>query len=181
MKKLVFFFFSSLIVFAVTIYFRLGGHKPVEIQIGESPEFFLIYKEHIGPYHKINDTIVSVETWAGLNRVPCKRTFGEYLDDPRLVDERRLRSNGGCIIDGADSQFLSSLKLSDGVLSKVQPSRRAVIAKFSGAPSISPFKVYPKVEDFLQEKNLQSTGAVFEIYSFDSERSAATEYVFTLK
>lgn len=178
MKKLVFFFFSSLIVFAVTIYFRLGGHKPVEVSLTDYPELSIVYKEHVGPYHKINDVIVAVENWATINKLNCRRTFGEYLDDPRTVDERRLRSRGGCVVDGLAPEAASQLNLTDGLQYQLLIAKKYVIAKFTGAPSISPFKVYPKVEQFMVEHNIKPVGSIIEIYTFNSANEALTEYLF---
>lgn len=186
MRKLIFFVVSSLLVFAITIFFRLGGHKNVEIEVAHYPDLHFLYKEHIGAYHKINDVIQVVEAWAAENHIPCPRTFGQYLDDPRLIEERRLRSLGGCVLEGSiefldhfskQNQKMDQLDLSYALI----PSRKYVVARFDGAPSIGPMKVYPKVEKFLSENNWALDGSVIEIYTIKSKNKALTEYLFPYK
>lgn len=171
MKKVLLFFLSSFIVFAATIFYRLGGYKPVDVRYQEHPELKLLYKEHIGPYHKINDVLREVETWAVTHGLACSRTFGEYFDDPRTTEERRLRSHGGCVLD-------ETPKDSGEFKFKIVAPNKYVIAKFEGAPSISPLKVYPKAEKFMSEHKLAQNGAVIEIYLIKSESEAVTEYLF---
>jgi AraC family transcriptional regulator len=176
-KKLLFFILSSALVFAATVYFRLGAYKPVKIEYSEYPELFLLYKEHMGPYHKINETIEQVEQFATLNHIPCLKTFGEYLDDPRQVEERRLRSNGGCVLNSTMVVDPALLKDTE-IKFKHIDRKKYVLATFDGAPSISPIKVYPKVENFISEHKLQNLGTTFEIYSILSSSEAHTEYLF---
>lgn len=171
MKKLLLFILSSILVFAATLYYRLGAFKKVDIKYQEYPELHLLFKEHFGPYHKINDIIVEVETWAIGQNISCKKTFGEYFDDPRTVEERRLRSLAGCVLD-------SQTNGNNDIQYKYIPAKKYVVAKFDGAPSISPLKVYPKVENYIKEKNLSPVGPIIEIYTLINERSATTEYLF---
>jgi len=177
-NKLLLFVLSGLLLFVITVFFRLGGHKPVNVSIIDKPEFHLLYKEHIGAYHKINDIIVSAEVFAAENNWPCGQTFGEYLDDPRLVDERRLRSLGGCILPFAPKLPASRSESSDEFKVKTVPARSWVMATFAGAPSISPLKVYPRVQEFMEQNNLTPAGAVIEIYTIHGDRKAQTEYLF---
>lgn len=173
MKKLVFFLLSSLIIFAATVYYRLGAYKPVQIETRTYPELHLLYKEHLGAYHKINVVITEVEAWAATHNIPCSRTFGEYLDDPRQVDERRLRSFGGCVLNGPLAETIAT-----PISYKLVPSRQYVVAQFDGAASISPMKVYPKVEAYLSTHQLKMSDSVIEIYSIRGEREMSTEYLF---
>lgn len=161
------------------MFFRLGAHLPVKVEkINEYPQVALLYKAHIGAYHKINDVIVEVEQWALEQNLPCKRTFGEYLDDPKTQEEARLRSHGGCVLDGIQSVTMTKEALPGGYIMRTLESRPYVKAEFEGAPSISPFKVYPKAMEFIEENRLEVKGAVLEIYSFQGERKALTEYLF---
>lgn len=148
-------------------------------KIDTYPQVALLYKAHTGAYHKINDVIKEVEAWALEQNLPCKRTFGEYLDDPRTAEEARLRSNGGCILDGIQSVTMAGI-LPGGFEMRTLESRPYVKAEFEGAPSISPFKVYPKAMSYLEENRLELKGAVFEIYSIQGDKKAHTEYLFPI-
>jgi AraC family transcriptional regulator len=177
----VFLVFSCLLVFAITIFFRLGGHKEVTISEDPNPpQLVLLGAPHTGAYHKIVGVIEQVETWAREHHLPCTRSFGEYIDDPKTQDEARLRSIGGCVLDGVQSVTLSD-PLPEGFTVRPTPKRPVVTATFTGAPSIGPFKVYPKVEKYLEEKALVMDGPVIEIYSTPAQDEALTEYRFTFR
>lgn len=171
-KKLIFFVLSSFLVFSATMYYRLGAYKKVEIHVEERPAMYLLYKEHFGAYHKISEVISAVESWARTHRVPCEKTFGEYLDDPRNVEERRLRSIGGCL-------FNEPLKESSPFLSKTLPMQRFIVARFTGAPSLGPIKVYPKVEEYMKTNKILAPSSIFEIYEFSDPKNPITEYLFS--
>lgn len=169
----IFFVFSSLVVFSITVFFRLGGHKSVAIDRAEVGAYQVLGKKHTGAYHKIGPVIEEVEKWAKANDVPCPRTYGEYIDDPRTKDEDRLQSIGGCIISGE----LPTVALPEGFALETKPAAPRVVAVFEGAPSIGPFKVYPAVEEYMEENNLKAAGPVIEIYEFNGD-DARTEYQF---
>lgn len=173
-KFIVLLVISSVFVFCVTVYFRLGGHKDASVKIGQAEAMYVISKSHVGAYHKINSVITEVENWATKNNLPCLRTFGEYIDNPREKDEDRLRSEGGCILSAA----LTPEQVPADYHYREMPARQAVLASFEGAPSIGPFKVYPAVEKFMQENKLTATGPVIEIYEIKSANEATTRYVF---
>lgn len=181
MKKIIFFVLSSVFVFVITLLVRLGGFKTVEIKISEYPSLFMAYKDHLGPYHKIAQVIAEVEAWASTHHLNCPRTFGEYIDDPRTVDERRLRSNGGCLVDAAFALNLKTESTDPKIQLKTLPAKKYLVARFTGAPSIGPFKVYPKVEQYMQAHNLKPVGPVFEIYTIKNNSEAITEYLFSFE
>jgi AraC family transcriptional regulator len=179
MKKLVFFIFSSVAVFLVTLFFRLGGHKDVSLQVIDSPSLRILYKKHQGPYHTINSTITEVEAWAAAHQVACPQAFGLYLDNPQTVEERHLRSEGGCVVTGIDPRSLPALPT--GLAVREITATKVVQALFSGAPSIGPMKVYPKAFDFIAANGLLSDGTTLEIYTTNSKHDATTEFWFFLK
>lgn len=159
----------------------------MSIDQDERGPYIIIYKTHIGPYHKIVSTIQEIETWAQTQGFKCRLSFGEYFDDPRVVEEGRLNSRGGCIIDPViEKEVLERFKKDlastlpqDFKISEIQKTK-AVVALFSGAPGIGPLKVYPKVEDYIIEHKLTPKGSVIEIYEVLSEQSVVTTYLWPL-
>jgi AraC family transcriptional regulator len=172
LRKFVFLVVTSVLVFTVTIFFRLGGYKSVDVALKAMPAMYLVYKEHLGPYNEIESTIEEVEVWAHTHNLDCSRTFGEFFDDPRTGDERRLRSNAGCV---------SMTKPSDAGPYKIEerPAQNYVWTSFDGAPSIGPLKIYPKIHDFIDEHHLKSTAVPLEVYTIKSG-SVITEYYFAV-
>jgi AraC family transcriptional regulator len=162
----------ALIGFAIYFVNYTGYFKKVEIETREYGELEFLYKEHRGAYHFIGTVIAEVEKWAHDNQQSCKRTYGEFLDDPAAVDQDRLRSRGGCVLE----RPLTAAP-PEGFTVEKRPARRYVVARFSGSPGIGPFTVYPKAFEYIERERLKSDGPNIEIYSV-SGQSVTTEYLF---
>ncbi len=156
--------------------FRLGSFKDVVITEGDRGPYKLVFKEHVGAYHKIMPTLEEVEKWAKENGESCKLSFGEFMDDPDKVDEDRLRSIAGCVVDKTWDFVLPA-----GFGFREYPSRFYVIAEFDGAPSIGPFKVYPKVKDYIAAHAYKMSGPVIEMYEIISDQKVRTTYLFPVE
>lgn len=156
----------------------VGFFKSVQIEEGLRGPYILLYKEHSGAYHKIVSVIKEIEQWSTDHGVDCTDTFGEYLDDPQTVEEGRLRSLGGCVIESFPNEMPEGYKV------KEIPEQKYVIATFEGSPGIGPFKVYPKVNEYLRMKRLTSLSGVIELYHIDdptSDTAMTTTYLFQTK
>ena len=154
--------------------YYLGAFKSVEIAKANRPAMKMIFKEHIGSYHKVVSVIQEVESWAKLHNIDCTQSFGEYIDDANMVEEIRLRSRGGCIVSEIPKE------LPEGFKSQEIPARSYVTAIFEGSPGIGPVKVYPKAAEFMREQGLVMDGPVIEIYIIHSEKEMTTTYLFPL-
>lgn len=178
MKYILFFVLVVLISFGLFLANYLGAFKGVDITSAQQGPFITVYIEHVGPYHKVNKIIEKVEQEMKAKNTACGRTFGEYLDDPRQVEEARLRSKVGCIVDKAPEGLTEDFKVGE------IPARQYVIATFTGSPGIGPMKVYPKVNDYMLKQNVKQSGAVVEIYEIHSitEKNAmTTTYLFPVQ
>jgi len=165
-----------LVVLTLGIYMAnyLGAFKAVDISETDRPAMKLVYKDHTGSYHKIVTVIEQVEAWAKENKIDCSESFGEYIDDANAVEEARLRSRGGCIVDEIPAN------LPEGFQAREIPARKYVMATFEGSPGIGPIKVYPKAESYMKERQLVMDGSVMEIYVIHSEKAMTTTYLFPL-
>ena len=159
------------LIMALLVY--LGAFKSVSLSLSEAGPIRLVSKHHVGPYHKIVPTIEEVEDWAAKNGETCQTSFGEYLDDPDTTDEDRLKSNVGCLVTGDWSKSLPH-----GFDYREIPRRQYVIAEFEGAPSIGPFKVYPKAKEFIASSGLLTSGSVIELYERQKFQGLRTKYHF---
>lgn len=160
------------------LYFYLGGNKEVTVTEVQIEPINTLYKVHRGAYHKINDTITTVETWAQKNNIPCKRSFGHYLDDPRTVDEVRLKSHGGCILE---QPLASGLVLPEGVTLGQIESGTYLRAEFSGSPAIGPWKVYPALEKKAEVTSQKLKNSSVEIYTILPDQKMKTEYLIQIE
>lgn len=158
----------------VYLSFHLGVFKTVEIKEEVRGPYYLLYQKHTGPYFQISELISKIELSAKQASLSCDLTFGEYFDNPKEVDADRLRSRGGCLSLQPYTRALDGLEIDH------LPEQRYVIAKFSGSPSIGPWKVYPRVQAYLDERRLHSMEESVEIYDIKNGEMT-TEYLFPLK
>ena len=164
----------SLIAMAGYLYIYLGAFKKVDIHLVDKPPFHVVYKTHLGPYHKINSVIQSVEKWAQKHNLPCPETFGEYLDDPNQVPHDRLRSHGGCVMPKIRFTLPSDL------YQRTVNAHSYIEARFSGSPAIGPFIVYPKIKKFAKNQHLTIQSKSFEIYQIYGANKITTRYLMPL-
>ena len=174
MKLLVLFCVVTLLSFALVVYTYLGGFEVIKIKVGFFGPTQLVYKLHIGAYHKINHTIIEVENKLKQNGHECHTTFGQYLNDPREVQTEHLKSYGGCVVEDAPQHLHAMYQ------SKTLQKTKAVIAQFKGSPAIGPLKVYPKIEKFITSQNLIPKDAPIELYTFKG-KSMITKYIFPIQ
>ncbi len=174
MRTLIILVLGTIAAFAAALGLRLGVLKDVHVAESEEGPYRQVYAKHVGAYHKIVAVLDKVENWAEDNGEKCGLSFGEFLDDPRQVDEDRLQSLAGCIVE----KDWSPAELPEGLLYREVPRKRYVMAVFNGAPSISPYKVYPKVFAYLEEKKLKLTGPIMEIYRVIIDNAVETKYLF---
>ncbi len=158
----------------------LGVFKPVDILEKQVGPLQLIYKNHVGPYHKIVAALNEVEKWAKDNHISCERTFGEFLDNPNTVEEGRLRANVGCVIEAHPSDEPIP-QLPEGWTSRAVPIKKYVTVEYEGSPGIGPLRVYPKVTDYFDAKHATIAGPVIEIYKIISDKAMVTTYLFPLE
>ena len=173
-RKFILVLFSLLFVFLIWFSYKVGILKSVEIRQEKAGPLMLVYKEHVGPYHEIIDAISAVETWAKENKISCRKTFGEYLDDPQVVEHDRLRSLGGCVVDLTIETLPADLKF------KSVPEKNYVVGLFYGAPMIGPYKVYPKASEYFSAHGLKQSSSVIEIYEMMNEKELLTKYLFEI-
>lgn len=173
----------GMLIFFLYLFQYTGAFKSVQVTLTERPHYEIIYKNYIGPYHQIVQTIQDVETWAKSQGFKCRLSFGEYFDDPRAVEEGRLKSRGGCIVDPlVAEEHKLWLALKDELPTDFKRDEllatSAVVALFEGAPGIGPLKVYPKAEEYIQQNKLTRKGSVIEIYEIFDQKSMQTTYIW---
>ncbi len=185
-KHTIFALAIGLLIFFLYLFQYTGAFKSVSVQIDQRGPYVVIYKKHVGAYHKIVSIIQEVEKWSKSQGLKCRLSFGEYFDDPGLVEEGRLHSRGGCIVDPlVENEKVIIEKIRNSVpkdfMVDIIPETKAVVALFSGAPGIGPLKVYPKAEKFIMENKLQKKDSVIEIYEIFDAKSMQTTYVWPVK
>ncbi|MES2962778.1 MAG: GyrI-like domain-containing protein [Bdellovibrionota bacterium] len=166
------------VILALSISFavRVGAFKDVAIELTELGPHKVVSRQHDGAYHQIVPVIEEVEKWARANGEACKHSFGEFLDDPKVVDEDRLKSHGGCLVE---KEWATGLP--EHFSYRELPRRKFLVAKFDGAPGIGPMKVYPRAMREISGRGLQIDGPVIEMYEILPENRVLTTYLFPIR
>ncbi len=175
MKKILLVLLTVILALAAYLFYYLGAWKGVALSIEEQGPLHMIYKEHLGAYHKIVPVIEEVEKWAKSQGLNCEKSFGEYMDDPQQVEQERLRSHGGCLVDKIPQV------LPDGYQSEVREVHLYGVARFEGSPAIGPWKVYSKLARYITDERHEISGPMIEIYEFTGPNSLKTTYLFPVK
>jgi effector-binding domain-containing protein len=168
----------GLISFAGSLAYRLGAFKSPEFTIAEEPEIHVLYKIHLGPYHKIVGTIEEVEVWAKTHQIPCTRSFGEFLDSPEIVDESRLRANCGCVLESIPVDLAG--KIPPDFKLETKSAQKYIKVIFDGSPSIGPMKVYDQVKQMAAAQRMRLGDSNLEIYKI-TETGMITTYLFPIR
>jgi len=176
MKWILVFIAALLSGLAIHLYLHLGFTEEVNVLGLKKISFHLFAKRHVGAYYQINATISEVEKWAINNDIPCKATFGYYLDNPKTTDEDRLRSEGGCIVN---TNTEKSHKKNQKDFSFIDlPENQYLVLKFTGSPAIGPYKVYPKANKWMSKNAMIVSGPILEEYVIDGPNNLTTTYYF---
>lgn len=156
-----------------------GAFKDVTIETKELGPFYLYAQPHRGAYHKIVKQLEALEKLAAQEGISCLTTFGRFYDNPESVDEDRLKSDVGCLYEQQKPQLTETFLKE--VTEQQIPAQLFVEGTFDGAPSIGPFKAYPKIKEYILEKGLVETGAPIEIYELSEQKGIRTRYLFPVK
>jgi AraC family transcriptional regulator len=143
--------------------YHVGYFKSVTIEEISGRQFVLVGLSHQGAYHEIVSKIQQVESKIQALGGVCDESFGLYLDDPREVEQDRLKSFGGCVVKDPEWMLSQVLNL-QGFQVLDWKAETLIQAYFEGSPGIGAFKVYPKVYQYAQGKRLTLQKTVLEVY-----------------
>ena len=165
--KIILIVVGCLIILCILIYLYFGGFKRLNIQIEEQGGETVVYDEIRGDYRQSGAVMDKIYySLKEKDKIETFKGFGFYYDNPKKVEINKLRSEAGCIIESPDLDKL--LNLSGNFKSKVLPKKKYIITEFPYKGKISVMfsimKVYPSMSKFAEERDLDSDGAVTEIY-----------------
>ena len=140
-----------------------SGVQVVEQQYGP---YQLVYLEQKGDYANTGKTIQKVTQKLKSMDIPYQKTFGIYLDNPKLVIKENLRAEVGAIVDTKDPAMWTKIK-EQGLLHKGLPPMHYYKTEVPYRNFLSIFvgisKAYPALEKYRKEKNYRMTESM-EIY-----------------
>lgn len=167
---------TSLIVGTAYLLFRNGVFLPVAFSVKNDGPLILLGTGHVGAYHTVLPSLQKVEAFAKENELPCTTTFGEYLDDPNVVETERLKSFVGCVLTEKPS-----IPLPEGFKVSERPARRYLVGTFRGSPALGPYKAYGKAHELMVQQELTADGSVIELYRLEDDGALTTLYYFPVK
>ncbi len=166
--KIVLLIFFVLIVTIIGFYGYYGGFSKVEVRSENTGGEIVVFEEAMGDYSQTG--IITDRIYNDLlneYKIETTKGFGIFYDDPQNTEKDKLRSEVGCILDTElDSIKLSQISKKYKI--KTLPKTNYVVAEFpfNGSVSImvSLFKVYPAIDKYMKENNIQNNSPIMEIY-----------------
>lgn len=156
----------GLIVALVAVYAYYGGSKKIEFSIVETGGEVLIYEEIQGDYRQSRE--VGDKIYYSLldeDKIETFKGFGVYYDNPQKIEQSKLRSEAGCILEEKDIDKLSYLENKYTI--RTFPRKEYITTEFpyKGKMSvlIGVMRVIPTLTKYATE-NGYGDGAVMEIY-----------------
>lgn len=157
----------------IVFLFLIGFFQKIVIEEKKIGPFVLIYEEHKGDYKgtgKIQDDIY----YSLLNehKIETYKGFGIYYDNPKDVAVDDLRSIAGCILEINNHDKIEYLR-ERGFKIKEIPAQNSIVSEFpyknSFSIMIGIIKVYPKIEKYLKENNIENN-EMMEIYNIPDNK-----------
>jgi len=170
MKKKTVFWVLLVVVLAVTsglltVGARHGLFLPIKVAKQEFSPIVFAYQKHEGPFSKIGPVMEQVIQAVKAEGLTPSRGIGVYYEKPGSVPDAKLRSLGGCILEGLTPGRVLELrkKLSIAVL----PGGQAIFATFPYKSDLSyvlgPMKVWRKIATEVAQTPMVPTAGI-EIY-----------------
>ncbi len=160
--------FLALVAFFITCYCA-GVFDEVAIAAGQRGPFFLVYREHLGPYRDVKFVRADVCKYL-MQRRSLSPTLGfaRFLDNPQKVNRDRLRSIAGYITDSLLANVESPYKT--GVFPKTRSVSGVFVVRSPLSQYIGALKFYPRLFRYCRREKLEMAGPVMEIYDAAGKR-----------
>ena len=163
-----------MIVYTVTVFFRVGGHLPVSIQtIDTYKQVAVVSKAHIGPYHKINSVISEVEEIEDVveHEEQVIHAIEEYFNSDDSLELKLQKFDQEVI---ADDTALANRLLRPAMvaaLCEFKPiSKKLLITMF--------YYEFKKISELLKDKNYnKNRNSNFPFQSFKGFEKKVLEYL----
>ncbi len=155
------------------LYAWLGGFRKIQFTLQEAGGEVLAYEPHTGEYKNVGKVIDKMY-YALLNeeKVECFRGFGIYYDNPQKVEKEKLRSEVGNILENPTPELLNQLSGKHNI--KTLEQQKFLVAEFPYKNQMSVImgimKVYPALNKYIRQNQLNEEGFVMEIYDVPKKK-----------
>lgn len=163
----------AIVVIAIlSIYAYFGGFNSIKVKTEVTGGEVIVYKEVKGNYKQTPDITNEIYYYL-LNELGIEtyKGIGVFYDNPKEVEEKKLRSESGCIIEARDIERLNSDKCKYKI--QILPTDTVITAELLFKGTLSIFmgfiKVYPAIEKYAQTHNM-GNGPIIEIYDVTNKK-----------
>lgn len=172
MKKIIWLLVVSVVLLIIGWLSYSGLFAKVTISESDEPGFFMVYEKHVGSYKNTAPVMDKIYEDLLANGITSTQGVGLYYDKPGDVEESKLRSVVGCILNNtADAQKIKGLGSKFKIVEI--PASHYVKSTFPYSNTISIvigiFKVYPEFSKYMKEKNYSGSPS-FEIYDEQNKK-----------
>ncbi|MFV0467802.1 MAG: GyrI-like domain-containing protein [Dysgonomonas sp.] len=154
------------------VYGYYGGFKSVKVKVEEQGGELLLYKEVVGDYSRAAAVMDSIQLALFRKGIVSKAGFGIYYDNPRTTEVSLLRSEVGFILSNPDTAIVAQLSRDFRIKSFPRNKYLTSVFPYKGRLSIivGIVNVYPAMNSYLKEKNMNDQGFVMEIYDLKAKK-----------
>lgn len=163
----------GLLLLIVAVLAHAGLFESVIAVEQETGPYTIVYKEHIGAYHKVKPAMD--EVYQGLldMGIETYRGAGVYYDNPQHVPEEQLRSEVGSVLEDKDLDKVDQIKQVFKV--REVPQQQSIVVEFPIRNMLSymiaPAKVYKEADKIWQEQGYSDYEYAVEIYDVPNKVS----------
>ena len=159
-----------IIVVAYLIY--LGLFTRITFREKSIGPYYLVCEKHVGSYTKSGEVMDRIYTSLLNNEnIAAERGFGLYYDNPQKVEEDKLRSIVGCILERDYHDRIENLQKNYRIEEFPRSLCLTTTFPYRGMPSIimGVLKVYPALSKELEKRNTDPV-PVMEMYDASKNR-----------
>jgi DNA gyrase inhibitor GyrI len=171
--KIILLVILALVSVLILMYAYYGGFNQVKFQISEQGGETVVYKEMMGDYSKssfVMDTIHKM--LLNDHKLDLQKGFGIYYDNPQQIEKSKLRADVGYFLTDVDSAKLAELQ--GKYMIKTLPQGKYLYTEIPFKGKLSIFigilKVYPAMDNYFNEQNVDKCGAITEIYDTQNKK-----------
>ncbi|KKP36680.1 MAG: hypothetical protein UR27_C0015G0038 [Candidatus Peregrinibacteria bacterium GW2011_GWA2_33_10] len=174
MKKIILGVVVGILVIGFFVAVYHGAFYKVAIAEKVVGPYTIIYKENTGDYAKVGTVYAKMNKEMVDVGISTNQAIGVYYDDPKLVEKEQQRSDLGYIVKTADVKKMTVLREKGYKTKLIRRPLALPVAEFPYKNQLSVmmgiFKVYPKVEAYINENKIETVDAVIEIYDIEAKK-----------
>ncbi len=165
--------FLVFLAFLLSFYAMYGGFKKVECRVIHVGGELFVYEEIRDDYQRISYIVDSLyESLLQNKNIENIISCMVYYPDSMYINKNAVGAEVGCIVDVSDSLTLHKLQKIYKI--KTLPLSNYIVAEFpyKGKTSLTlaSMKLYPAMDTFLEDSNLQVKNTLTEVYDVKNKK-----------